>query len=171
MDFDALDYDDDNSNPYRMYNYNSTKYEIQPTNSEDYSNIFEGWIWMGITLSTTEYTMIPSVSPDADVIDYNPNASGVEVDFFKDDADNYYIKGNENTIIDLRYRMGTNGSYFNRPIAEDLTLDDIPQEIVRPLTAENEVKENVREFLQYRHDNGTIANEPLLLAMARKWNS
>ena len=158
---DALDYDDDNSNPYRMYNYNSTKYEIQPTNSEDYSNIFEGWIWMGITLSTTEYTMIPSVSPDADVIDYNPNSSGVEVDFFKDDADNYYIKGNENTIIDLRYRMGTNGSYFNRPIAEDLTLDDIPQEIVRPLTAENEVKENVREFLQYRHDNGTIANEPL----------
>ena len=105
--------------------------------------------------------MIPSVSPDADVIDYNPNASGVEVGFFKDDADNYYIKGNENTIIDLRYRMGTNGSYFNRPIAEDLTLDDIPQEVVRPLTAENEVKENVREFLQYRHDNGTIANEPL----------
>ncbi len=159
---DALDYDgDDNSNPYTMYNYNSTKYEIYPTNFEGYSNIFEGWIWMGITLSTSEYTMIPSVSPDADIIDYNPNASGVDVQFFKDNADNYYIKGNENTVIDLRYRMGTNGSYFNRPISEDLTLDDIPEEAKRPINNENEVKENVRDFLQYRHDNGTIANEPL----------
>ena len=161
---DGLLYDDQASNPtdmYTMYNYDSDKYEIFPTNSEDYSNIFEGWIWMGITISTSEYTRIPSVSPDADIIDYDPNATGVNIRFFKDGADNYYVQGNENTVIDLKYRMGTNGSYFNRPIPEDLTISDIPDDIIRPVNGANQVKENVREFLQYRLDNGTIANEPL----------
>ena len=161
---DGLLYDDQASNPtdmYTMYNYDSDKYEIFPTNYEGYSNIFEGWIWMGITISTSEYTKIPSVSPDADIIDYDPNATGVNLRFFKDGADNYYVQGNEDVVVDLRYRMGTNGSYFNRPISEDLTTDDIPDEILRPINGANQVKENVREFLQYRHDNGTIANEPL----------
>ena len=161
---DGLLYDDQASNPtdmYTMYNYDSDKYEIFPTGSEDYTNIFEGWIWMGITISTTEYTKIPSVSPDADVIDYDPNSTDITIRFFKDGADNYYVQGNENTVIDLKYRMGTNGSYFNRPISEDLTIDDIPEEVIRPINGANQVKENVKEFLQYRHDNGTIANEPL----------
>ena len=161
---DGLLYDDQASNPtdmYTMYNYDSDKYEIFPTNYEGYSNIFEGWIWMGITISTTEYTRIPSVSPDAEIIDYDPNSTGVNIRFFKDGADNYYVQGNENVVIDLKYRMGTNGSYFNRPISEDLTTDDIPEQIIRPINGADQVKENVREFLQYRHDNGTIANEPL----------
>ena len=161
---DGLLYDDQASNPtdmYTMYNYDSDKYEIFPTSYEGYSNIFEGWIWMGITISTSEYTRIPSVSPDAEIIDYDPNATGVSIRFFKDGADNYYVQGNENIVIDLKYRMGTNGSYFNRPISEDLTIDDIPEEIIRPINGANQVEENVREFLQYRHDNGTIANEPL----------
>ena len=162
--FDGLLYDDQASNPtdmYTMYNYDSDKYEIFPTGYEDYSNIFEGWIWMGITISTTQYTKIPSVSPDAEIIDYDPNSTGVTLRFFKDGADNYYVQGNEDVVIDLKYRMGTNGSYFNRPISEDLTIDDIPAEAIRPINGANQVKENVREFLQYRHDNGTIANEPL----------
>ncbi len=158
---DALYYDSANSNPYTMYVYDTTKTEIFPTNYEGYSQIFEGWIWMGITVTTSSYTMIPSVSPDADIIDYDPNATGVEIRFFKDGADNYYIQSNEDAVIDLKYRMGTNGSYFNRPISTDLTLDDLPEESIRPITGESEVKDNVREFLQYRHDNGTIANEPL----------
>jgi len=158
---DALYYDSANNNPYTMYNYDTTKTEIVPTNYEGYSQIFEGWIWMGITVTTTSYTMIPSVSPDADIIDYDPNATGVELSFFKDGADNYYVQANQDAVIDLKYRMGTNGSYFNRPIPNDLTLDDLPEESIRPITGESEVKENVREFLQYRHDNGTIANEPL----------
>ena len=57
--------------------------------------------------------------------------------------------------------MGTNGSYFNREISDDLTIYDMPDEVIRPITGESEVKDNVRDFLQYRHDNGTIANEPL----------
>ena len=158
---DALYYDSANSNPYTMYNYDTTKTEIFPTNYEGYSQIFEGWIWMGISVTTSSYTMIPSVSPDADIIDYDPNATGVEIRFFKDGADNYYIQSNEDVVIDLKYRMGTNGSYFNRPISTDLTLDDLPEESIRPIIGESEVRENVREFLQYRHDNGTIANEPL----------
>ena len=161
---DGLLYDDQASNPtdmYTMYNYDSDKYEIFPTNYEGYSDIFEGWIWMGISVSTSQYTRIPSVSPDAEIIDYNPNATDVTISFFKDGADNYYVQGSENIVIDLKYRMGTNGSYFNRPISEDLTIDDIPEEAIRPINGENQVKENVKEFLQYRHDNGTIANEPL----------
>jgi len=162
--FDALLYDDQASNPtdmYTMYNFNSDKYEIFPTGYEGYSNIFEGWIWMGITISTSEYTKIPSVSPDAEIIDYDPNSTDVSISFYKDGADNYYVKGSENVVIDLKYRMGTNGSYFNRPISEDLTINDIPDEAIRQINGANQVKENVREFLQYRHDNGTIANEPL----------
>ena len=158
---DALYYDSANSNPYTMYNYDTTKTEIFPTNYEGYSQIFEGWIWMGITVTESSYTMIPSVSPDADIIDYDPNATGIELSFFKDGADNYYVQSNEEAIIDLKYRMGTNGSYFNRQISDDLTIDDMPEEVIRPITGESEVKDNVREFLQYRHDNGTIANEPL----------
>jgi len=158
---DALYYDSANSNPYTMYNYDTTKTEIFPTNYEGYSQIFEGWIWMGITVTTSSYTMIPSVSPDADIIDYNPNSTGIELQFFKDGADNYYVQSNEDAIIDLKYRMGTNGSYFNREISNDLTIDDMPEEVIRPITGEGEVKQNVKEFLQYRHDNGTIANEPL----------
>ena len=32
---------------------------------------------------------------------YDPNATGVSIRFFKDGADNYYVQGNENTVIDL----------------------------------------------------------------------
>ena len=157
----GLYYDSANSNPYTMYNYDTTKTEIFPTNYEGYSQIFEGWIWMGITVTESSYTMIPSVSPDAEIIDYDSNATGVTIQFFKDGADNYYVQSNQEAIIDLRYRMGTNGSYFNREISDDLTLDDMPEEVIIPITGESEVKQNVKEFLQYRHDNGTIANEPL----------
>ncbi|MDG1543429.1 MAG: hypothetical protein P8R34_00415, partial [archaeon] len=157
----GLYYDSANSNPYTMYNYDTTKTEIFPTNYEGYSQIFEGWIWMGITVTDSSYTMIPSVSPDAEIIDYDSNATGVTIQFFKDGADNYYVQSNQDATIDLKYRMGTNGSYFNREISDDLTLDDMPEEVIIPITGESEVKENVREFLQYRHDNGTIANEPL----------
>lgn len=157
----GLYYDSANSNPYTMYNYDTTKTEIFPTNYEGYSQIFEGWIWMGITVTDSTYTMIPSVSPDAEIIDYDSNATGVTIQFFKDGADNYYVQSNQDATIDLKYRMGTNGSYFNREISDDLTLDDMPEEVIIPITGESEVKENVREFLQYRHDNGTIANEPL----------
>ena len=161
---DGLLYDDQASNPndmYTMYNFDSDKYEIFPTNFEGYSNVFEGWIWMGIQVTTNDYTRIPSVSPDADIIDYDPNATGVTISFFKDGADNYYVQGSENIVIDLKYRMGTNGSYFNRPVSEDLTLDDLPDEAIRQINGANQVKENVKDFLQYKHDNGTIANEPL----------
>ena len=161
---DGLLYDDQASDPnemYTMYNYDSDKYEISPTNYEGYSNIFECWIWMGIQVTTSDYTRIPSVSPDADIIDYDPNSTDVTITFFKDGADNYYVQGSENIVIDLKYRMGTNGSYFNRPISDDLTLDDLPEEAIRPINGANQVKENVKDFLRYRHDNGTIANEPL----------
>ena len=161
---DGLLYDDQASNPtdmYNMYNFDSDKYEIFPTNYQDYSNVFEAWIWMGITITTTEFTRIPSVSPDADIIDYDPNSTDVTIRFYKDGADNFYVQGSEDTVIDLKYRMGTNGSYFNRPISTDLTIDDIPDEAIREINGDEQVKQNVKEFLQYRLDNGTIANEPL----------
>ena len=68
------------------------------------------------------------------------------IQFFKDGADNYYVQSNQDATIDLKYRMGTNGSYFNREISDDLTLDDMPEEVKIPITAESEVKENFREF-------------------------
>ena len=158
---DALSYDNSSSNPYSMYNFDSTKTEIFPTNYSGYSQIFEAWIWMGISVSTDSYTRIFSVTPDADIIDYDPNSTDIQLRFFKDGSDNYYVQSNQNAVIDLKYRMGTNGSYFNRPISSDLTLNDLPERSIRPIGEADEVKENVREFLQYRHDNGTIANEPL----------
>ena len=38
---------------------------------------------MGITISTTEYTRIPSVSPDAEIIDYDPNSTELISDFLR----------------------------------------------------------------------------------------
>ncbi len=157
---DALYYDSSLPDPYSMYIYDRNKVEIEPTGTTDYTHVFEGWLWMGVTLSTELYTPIPSVAPDADVIDYDSNATGVDVSFYKDGADNYFIRGNQDVVIDLRYRMGTNGSYFNRPVSETLTLDDLPPESIRPIFGQSEVEEKVKQFLQMK--NGTEpANPPL----------
>ena len=157
---DALYYDSSLADPYTMYIYDTNKVEIEPTGTTNYTHVFEGWLWMGVTLTTDLYTPIPSVAPDADIIDYDPNATGVEVSFYKDGADNYFIRGNQDVVIDLRYRMGTNGSYFNRPVSETLTLDDLPPESIRPITGQSEVEEKVKQFLQLK--NGTEpANPPL----------
>ena len=157
---DALYYDSSSTDPYTMYVYDTSKVEIAPTGSTDYTHIFEGWLWMGVTVTTDVYTPIPSVSPDADIIDYDANLTGLEIYFYKDGADNYYILGSEGATIDLRYRMGTNGSYFNRPVPDTLTTADLPPEAIRPITGQSEVEEKVKQFLQLK--NGTEpANAPL----------
>ncbi|HIM33325.1 MAG TPA: hypothetical protein EYI97_02450, partial [Candidatus Poseidoniales archaeon] len=150
---DALYYDSSSTDPYTMYVYDTSKIEIAPTGSTDYTHIFEGWLWMGVTVTTDVYTPIPSVSPDADIIDYDANLTGLEIYFYKDGADNYYILGSEGATIDLRYRMGTNGSYFNRPVPDTLTTADLPPEAIRPITGQSEVEEKVKQFLQLK--NGT----------------
>ncbi|OIR11281.1 MAG: hypothetical protein BEU05_00875 [Marine Group III euryarchaeote CG-Bathy2] len=157
---DALYYDSSSTDPYTMYIYDTSKVEIFPTGSTDYTHIFEGWLWMGVIVSAEVYTPIPSVSPDADIIDYDANQTGLEIYFYKDGADNYYIRGSEGASIDLRYRMGTNGSYFNRPVDDTLTTADLPPEAIRPITGQSEVEEKVKQFLQL--ENGTEpANPPL----------
>ena len=91
-------------------------------------------------------TLVVQGCTDFNADNYDPNATDVNIRFFKDGADNYYVQGNENTVIDLKYRMGTNGSYFNRPISEDLTIDDIPEEVKRPINGANQVKKMLKIF-------------------------
>ena len=159
---DQLYYDSALGDPYRMQIYDTTKQQIHPTNYSGYSHVFEGWLWMGVMVSTTQYTTIPSVSPDADIIAYDPNATNMEIFFYKDGADNYYIRGSRAATIDLKYWMGTNGSYFNRPVPGDLTTSDVPAEAIRPIGGSpSEAQVQVRDFLQHREDNGSITNPSL----------
>ena len=165
--FDALYYDEgsDPNNPYTLYTINPDNvYQIYPTGYEEYNFVFDGWIWMGIPVSTDDYTAIFSVSPDAEIISYDTNSTTIDVDFYKDQADNYFVKakaGSASGTIDLRYVMGTNGSYFDLPIASYLEVDDIPEEIIRPMLpagVNSTVEDKVKWFLTYNESNPALYN-------------
>ena len=165
--FDALYYDEgtDPNNPYTLYTYDpDSKTQIYPTGHEEYNFIFDGWIWMGIPVSTDDYTAIFSVSPDADIMSYDTNSTTIDVEFFKDGADNFFVKatdGSASGTIDLRYMMGTNGSYFTLPIPAYLTVDDVPEPIIRPMLpggANTSVEDKVKWFLGYNESLPSLYN-------------
>ena len=72
---------------------------------------------------------IPSVSPDAEILEYSTEPS-VNIKFYKDGADNFYVKSEASGEVTLRFKMTADSDYFSGYIPEHLTLDDIPQEIL-----------------------------------------
>lgn len=93
-----------------------------------YDNVFVGTI----TLDRNHNEIrIPSVAPNANIISYS-NPDGITFEFFKDGADNYYVKSTnyfykeKTTLI---FTTSCDSSYYTFDIPEDLMLDDIPENV------------------------------------------
>lgn len=72
---------------------------------------------------------IPSVSPDAEILEYSADPN-VNIKFYKDGADNFYVKSDASGAVALRFKMTANSNYFSGYIPEHLTLDDMPPEVL-----------------------------------------
>ena len=74
---------------------------------------------------------IPSVAPDANIITYT-TAPEISLEFFKDGADNFYVKPQQKQAgiaAMLTFTTSADASYFMFYIPDDLTLDDIPETV------------------------------------------
>lgn len=80
-------------------------------------------------LRTGKHISIPSVSPDAEILEYSADPN-VNIKFYKDGADNFYVKSDASGEVTLRFKMTADSDYFSGYIPEHLTLDDIPSEVL-----------------------------------------
>ena len=172
----------DSVNPdnYGMYSYgwanDEEPTEIPVTNNWDHTYVFDCWIWNNITVAPDEYAAIPSPSPQSEIIAYEVVDSNVELAFFVDGTENYYIQPTNmfaEDDIELKYWIGTDGSYFEYKqlgydfsnVPDDLTVDDIPQDssetFPKPFP-HSELDIKVQEFLQYRNNTTNEIVNPSL---------
>lgn len=131
---------------YTMYVENKTKIEIPSYNNQNFTYIYNGILWFKIDVSPKKFTSIPSVSPDSKILGYTTDKNDVKINFYKDSADNYYVSSNKKANIVLEYSMGTNGSYFNLNIDENLTVNDMPNWVLK--TPPDYVLEKGRWFIE-----------------------
>lgn len=138
---------------YYIYVSNTTKNQFSLTNYNKYSHVYEG-VW-DVKISQN-YTPIASVSPDAKILRYY--AEGEEIDFYKDCADNFYVKTNfeEEKEIPLAYTLVTNGSYFDLTMDNNLTTNDVPEGLL--IKPPQEILDKVDWFLNYSKDETLIYN-------------
>jgi len=113
---------------YSAYVYDTTKYPL-PLSNKHYDNVFEGTLILNRV--TYDYLQIPSVSPNANIISYNTYPEIGNIEFFKDGADNYYIKSEQytNWKVTFYFTTSANSSYYKFEIPEDLTLTDVPDSV------------------------------------------
>ena len=116
---------------YEAYVYDSNLYEIETSNTV-YEHVFVG----SVTLKQLTNTPIPifSVGPNANILSYTLSKPSFTANFYKDGADNYYVKSLDYywpQQIFLTYTTSTDPSYFNLDITNHLTLNDIPKEVKR----------------------------------------
>lgn len=115
---------------YTAYIFNPTLYKLELSDIR-YDNVFTGTI----TLTDIAYgdsIAIPSVAPNANIVTYSSSSPYLTFDFYKDGADNFYVKSqNYNYISDtiLTFITSADSSYFTFNIPESLTLSDIPNEV------------------------------------------
>lgn len=120
-----------------------------------YLNIYYG-IWQ--IQVTKDFTPIPSVTPDNKLLRFYTDE---KVEFYKDGADNLYVRSDVTKTINLSYNLVTNNSYFDIDIPNDLTTanrtsnNDIPEGVwIKP---GNEIFEKVEWFLN-NSDEALIYN-------------
>ena len=114
---------------YEAYVYDQNLYQIE-LSEKVYDNLFVGSITLGQLTNTP--IPIPSVSPNSNIISYSLSKPGFTANFFKDGADNYYVKSLDyywTEQIFLTYTVSTDNKYFNLDVPEYLTLEDIPENI------------------------------------------
>lgn len=112
---------------YKAYIYDSTLYPLELSDTE-YDNVFEGTL----TLNKVTYDpiVIPSVAPNANILSYSTYPELI-LEFFKDGADNFYVKSQQyyGGKVTLKFTTSADSSYYTFEIPEDLTLDDVPEEV------------------------------------------
>lgn len=119
---DAIDVD------YTAYIADQTLYKFELSDTE-LENVFIGTITLDLS---NDEIAIPSVSPNANILSYtwDDPLQDITLEFFKDGADNYYIKSSQTygkaTLI---YTTSADSSYYNFDIPDDKTLDDIPESV------------------------------------------
>jgi len=121
---------------------NSSLRKLSPSQSS-HPLVFYGD--MNVILAGGILTPIPSVAPDAEILSYEVQPD-IRVEFYKDSADNLYVKprlpaGSELTVR-LKVWMGTDYRYFMQNIPQHLTLEDVPQDV------RISVPDNVRQKAQ-----------------------
>ena len=121
-------YDSLFANNYTTYISDKNLNKIGLSN-EILGDVFE----CSITLSelTDRPILIPSVSPNANILSYELSVPDLTVGFYKDCCDNYYIKSekyNCNEKVRLKFKMSTSSDYYNLLIPDHLTLGDIPED-------------------------------------------
>ena len=113
---------------YTAYVQDNTLSKIELTENK-YTNVFTGTINLELSYNNIR---IPSVSPDMRIHSYSilPNTN---VNFYKDNADNYYIKTSQtNGDAVLTYTVSSDSSYYSLDIDENLRIDDINEEKIIP---------------------------------------
>ncbi len=112
------------------------------------------------------YINIPSVSPNANIISYNTYPTGITVNFYKDGADNYYIRTSKKTgTMSLTFKTSAHPTYFDFNIAEDtpdhLTINnaEYPEDVKKTIPANiiNAAQQVIQKLnLQNENRIGTI---------------
>lgn len=146
---------------YNAYIYDNTPKPIELSNKKE-ENVFTGTINLELS---SNYIRIPSVAPTAKIHSYTTYPS-VNLEFYKDGADNYYVKSSTNYgKVILNFVTSADSTYWNYYIPSDLTLDDITEEKITPplsviskanivieklgLTGEKNLKEIVSTLYKY----------------------
>lgn len=121
---------------YTAYIYDSTLYPLELSDTI-YDNVFVGTI--PLEQLTNEPIPIPSVAPKANIISYFLSEIWLTAAFYKDGADNYYVKSatsnNWYQETTLTFTTSADSSYYTFDVPEDLTLDDIPTSVKHTPTA------------------------------------
>lgn len=115
---------------YLPYIADPTLYKLEPSDIR-YDNVFTGTI----TLTNIAYgdsIAIPSVAPNANIITYSSSSLYLTFDFYKDGADNYYVKSQnyqQGSNVILTFITSADSSYFTFDVPKGLSLNDIPNGI------------------------------------------
>jgi hypothetical protein len=81
-----------------------------PPTTQALENIFEGEI--EVKISPDKPVNIYSVSPSANIIEYSTTPGGIDLQFYKDGADNYYIKSVSSGTFKLKFKTSSESDYY-----------------------------------------------------------
>jgi len=104
---------------------------------------------------------LPSVAPEARILSYELDPPGT-VEFWKDGADNFYVRGNTSGQHRLVFLTDAPASYFGGPLPAGLRFGDVPSGKVQPVPAH--VREKAEDLFAII---GVSKDDPYDIALAK----
>lgn len=83
------------------------------------------WGALALRLRTDRAVPLPSVAPTADIVSYRTDAA-VHLDFFRDSADNLWVRGDRAGRVRLVFLTDAPSSYFSPELPPLVTSADVP---------------------------------------------